>query len=79
MGHIVSTCKKHNVPVGHPHVTSANVEHVLEEGFRFIMSAPVCKYDAIDKVRGVNRSQLTAGLPTAGSVFNCMLDLARWQ
>jgi 4-hydroxy-2-oxoheptanedioate aldolase len=53
MGSIVATCKKHNVPVGHPHVTAANVEHVLEEGFRFIMSAPVRKYDAIEKAKAL--------------------------
>jgi len=51
MMHIVQTCKKYNVPVGHPHVTSANVERVLEEGFRFIMSAPVKTYGAIEKAK----------------------------
>ena len=33
MEHVVATCKKHNVPVGHPHVTSSNVERVLAEGY----------------------------------------------
>lgn len=56
MMHIVETCKKHNVPVGHPHVTSANVERVLEEGFRFIMSAPVKTYAAIDKAKEIVKS-----------------------
>ena len=51
MMHIVETCKKHNVPVGHPHVTTANVERVLAEGFRFIMSAPVKSYTAIEKAK----------------------------
>src|SRR6185437_913610 len=30
MAQIVATCKKRNVPVGHPHVTAKNVESVLE-------------------------------------------------
>lgn len=51
MGHVVATCKKYNVPVCHPHVTSANVESVVEQGYRFLMSAPVRTYDAIDKAK----------------------------
>jgi len=51
MNYIVATCKKYNVPVGHPHVTSANVEKVLEEGYRFIMSMPVRTFAAIEKAR----------------------------
>ena len=31
MGKIVATCQKHNVPVGHPHVDSANVERVVAD------------------------------------------------
>jgi 4-hydroxy-2-oxoheptanedioate aldolase len=53
MGHVVATCKKHGVPVGHPHVTSSNVEQVLADGYRFIMSAPVRTYDAIKKAREI--------------------------
>jgi 4-hydroxy-2-oxoheptanedioate aldolase len=53
MGHVVATCKKYNVPAGHPHVTSANVERVLAEGYRFIMAAPVRKYDAIEKAKEI--------------------------
>ena len=51
--HIVATCKKHNVPVGHPHVTTKNVERVIAEGFRFLMSKPVSTYAAIDKAKEV--------------------------
>jgi len=51
MAQIVATCKKRNVPVGHPHVTAKNVESVLEQGYRFLMSAPVRSYAAIEKVR----------------------------
>ena len=53
MDHVVATCKKHNVPVGHPHVTASNVERVVAEGYRFIMSAPVRTYGAIQKANEV--------------------------
>jgi 4-hydroxy-2-oxoheptanedioate aldolase len=49
--YIVETCKKYDVPVGHPHVTSSNVERVVAEGYRLILSAPVRSYDAIEKGR----------------------------
>jgi 4-hydroxy-2-oxoheptanedioate aldolase len=49
---IVEICNKHGVQVGHPHVTSANVERVLAEGYRLILSAPVRTYDAARKVMG---------------------------
>ena len=51
MGQIVATCKKHNVRVGHPHVTTKNVERVLAEGYTFLMSSPVKTHAAIDKAR----------------------------
>jgi 4-hydroxy-2-oxoheptanedioate aldolase len=51
MDHIVATCRKYDVPVGHPHVTSSNVEHVLADGYRLIISAPVRTYGAIQKAK----------------------------
>ena len=51
MGQIVATCKKHGVPVGHPHVTSRNVESVLAQGYRFLMASPVRSYAALEKAR----------------------------
>lgn len=51
MAQIVETCKKRNVPVGHPHVTTKNVESVLQQGYRFLMSAPLRTYAAIEKAR----------------------------
>ena len=51
MAHVVRTCKEHNVPVGHPHVDSNNVERILGEGYRFLMPAPVRSYAALDKGR----------------------------
>lgn len=56
MAQIVATCKKHGVRVGHPHVTSGNVASVVEQGYTFLMSAPVKTYAAIEKAR-----QLTGG------------------
>ncbi|MDH4126595.1 MAG: aldolase/citrate lyase family protein [Gammaproteobacteria bacterium] len=52
MAQIVATCHKHTVPVGHPHVTSANLERLLAEGYRFLMSAPVRSYGVVGKGRG---------------------------
>ena len=53
MANIVSICKKHSVRVGHPHVTTKNVESVLAEGYTFLMSAPVKTYAALEKARGI--------------------------
>ena len=61
MGHIVEICKKHNVPVGHPHVTSKNVESVVAQGYRFLMAAPVRSYAAVEKARA-----LQSGSPQGG-------------
>jgi 4-hydroxy-2-oxoheptanedioate aldolase len=58
MAEIVGKCQKHKVPVGHPHVTSKNVEAVVAQGYRFLMSAPVRSYGAIEKAR-----QLSGGAP----------------
>lgn len=51
MGKIVATCHKHKVPVGNPHTTAANVERLLGEGYRFLMSAPVRSYGVVGKGR----------------------------
>ena len=53
MKHIVETCKKYNVPVGHPHVSSSNVERVLSEGYRLILSAPVRSFEAIERAKAL--------------------------
>jgi 4-hydroxy-2-oxoheptanedioate aldolase len=54
---IVSTCKKNKVRVGHPHVTSKNVESVLAQGYSFLMSAPVRSYPAIEKAREITKDR----------------------
>jgi 4-hydroxy-2-oxoheptanedioate aldolase len=45
---IVSVCLEHGVVVGHPHVTANNVERVLDEGYRFLMSAPVRSFPGLE-------------------------------
>jgi 4-hydroxy-2-oxoheptanedioate aldolase len=37
---ILAICKEYNVACGHPHANSANVEELLERGFRWLMTAP---------------------------------------
>jgi len=49
MARIVRTCKEHNVVVGHPHVDTKNVQRVLDEGYRFLMTAPVRSYAGLEK------------------------------
>src|SRR5437016_743674 len=41
MARVVETCRKHNVIVGHPHVEAGNCERIIQEGYRFLMCAPV--------------------------------------
>jgi 4-hydroxy-2-oxoheptanedioate aldolase len=49
MAEIVATCKENKVVVGHPHVSAANVERILEQGYTFLMSAPVRTTPGLDK------------------------------
>jgi 4-hydroxy-2-oxoheptanedioate aldolase len=51
MRRVVATCKAHNVPVGHPHVDTKNVERIVGEGYRFLMAAPVRSYAALEAGR----------------------------
>ncbi len=51
MAKIVASCKKHNVVVGHPHVTTANLERLIAEGYRFLMSAPSRSYGVVGKAQ----------------------------
>ena len=53
MDKILATCKKHKMRVGHPHVTSKNVQSVLEQGYSFLMASPVKSYAAIDRAREI--------------------------
>ncbi|MFE6961725.1 HpcH/HpaI aldolase/citrate lyase family protein [Streptomyces sp. NPDC057696] len=48
---IINICSERGVAVGHPHVTAGNVKQVLDDGYRFLMSAPVRTYPGLDKAR----------------------------
>lgn len=51
MAKVVDTCKRHNVIVGHPHVSGANAERVLSEGYRFLMCAAPRSYNTLENTR----------------------------
>jgi len=44
-------CQEHDVPCGHPHVEAHNMEAVLSQGYRFLMTAPVRSYGVLDACR----------------------------
>jgi 4-hydroxy-2-oxoheptanedioate aldolase len=46
---ILAICKQYNVPCGHPHVNSNNVESLIEQGFRFLMPGVVPSFAALEK------------------------------
>jgi 4-hydroxy-2-oxoheptanedioate aldolase len=39
---ILGVCQQHGVVSGHPHVDGTNVAGIIEQGFRWLMPAPVC-------------------------------------
>ncbi|MDH7798838.1 MULTISPECIES: aldolase/citrate lyase family protein [unclassified Beijerinckia] len=48
---IAATCHKYKVPVGNPHVSAKNLERLLAEGYRFLMSAPSRSYGVVGQGR----------------------------
>jgi 4-hydroxy-2-oxoheptanedioate aldolase len=50
---IVAICKEHDVVVGHPHVGTSNMQHVVDEGYRFLMCAAPRSFGALDKIRSL--------------------------
>jgi 4-hydroxy-2-oxoheptanedioate aldolase len=46
---ILAICKQYNVPCGHPHVDTKNVEGLIEQGFRFLMPGPTQSFAALEK------------------------------
>ncbi len=48
---ILAICKQHNMPCGHPHVDTKNVEELIERGFRWLMPAPVTSFAALEMGR----------------------------
>lgn len=51
MVEIVRICKAHEVPVGHPHVGSKNVERVVKEGFDLLLASPARSFSALENGR----------------------------
>ena len=51
MNRVVTTCKANNVPVGHPHVDTKNLDWIVKAGYRFLMAAPVRSYAAREAAR----------------------------
>ena len=49
MAEILAVCKEHNVVVGHPHANAGNMQRLLDEGYRFIMSGPTRSYEGLEK------------------------------
>jgi 4-hydroxy-2-oxoheptanedioate aldolase len=47
IGEILNICKNAGVVCGHPHVDSANVERLLEMGFRWLMASPERSFNAL--------------------------------
>ena len=46
---IVKTCHECGVVVGHPHASSSNLASLLEQGFRFLMTAPRTTYEDLSE------------------------------
>ncbi|MDH7637737.1 HpcH/HpaI aldolase family protein [Sphingomonas oryzagri] len=51
MRRIVAICHKHDVAVGNPHTSEKNVERLRNEGYRFLMPAPVRSYGVAGQAR----------------------------
>jgi 4-hydroxy-2-oxoheptanedioate aldolase len=53
MDKVLETCKKYGVACGHPHVDSRNIERVLEQGFRWVMTSPERSFNALNTGRRI--------------------------
>lgn len=51
MDEALAICKQFGVPCGHPHVTTKNVQEVVERGFRWLMAAPEQSFNALQTGR----------------------------
>lgn len=45
---ILAICRDKGVPCGHPHVSAANVEGLLEKGFRWLMAQPTLSFAGLE-------------------------------
>lgn len=46
---VLAICKEHNVVCGHPHVDTRNVDAVLAQGFRWLMTSPTYSFAGLEK------------------------------
>jgi 4-hydroxy-2-oxoheptanedioate aldolase len=53
MAAILSICKEHGVPCGRPRVDAKNAQKVVDQGYRFLMAAPVRSFAALEACRKV--------------------------
>ena len=53
MAAIRRICAEHHVPCGHPHVDTKNAQTVVNEGYRFVMSAPTRTFTGLEACRTV--------------------------
>ena len=50
---VLEVCAAHDIAVGHPHVTEKNVEEVLDQGYRLLLTAPVVRHPGLDRGRAL--------------------------
>ncbi len=53
MAEVVKICKDNKVVVGHPHANPGNMQRIMDEGYRFIMSGPTRSYAGLEKGLGL--------------------------
>jgi 4-hydroxy-2-oxoheptanedioate aldolase len=46
-------CSEHGVPCGHPHVDSHNARRIVEEGYRFLVTAPTRAFAGLEACRSL--------------------------
>ena len=51
-------CAEHNVACGHPHVDARNAEHVLTDGYRFLVAAPDRTYAGLEACRKITSAKV---------------------
>jgi 4-hydroxy-2-oxoheptanedioate aldolase len=51
-------CADHNVACGHPHVDARNAEHVLRDGYRFLVAAPDRTYAGLEACRKITSARV---------------------
>lgn len=55
MTRIRRICNEHHVACGHPHVDASNAQRVIEEGYRFLVTAPVRSFPGVEACRRLAR------------------------